>query len=294
MKIFEKKNYLDGKRELYLCNIKIFSYIKWKKYRLDSGIIDYNTLPYNNIEKQHVTYPKISIIYPVYYTNNDFSRFNNLINKYNQMSDEIKSKFELIFVDDGSTYPVKLPKCNLNISLLKVNKDIPWNNSGARNLGACYAITPRLVMMDAEFYLPENSIATCIDIKLSDNDILPLSLSKSEKEEPYSVHPNLFCMNKRTFFNFNCYDESWCGSYGEDLFYRKYIMHKGINIIKPKIIVLLETQGKKNTDSHSLSRNLDKTKKRLAHMPTPEHKKEILKFPWEFVEAYKYQSSETL
>ena len=287
MKIFTKKKYPTGKREIYIFGIKIFSYINWKKYQKLYGISDYNLLPYTtNYDIDDNKYPIISIIYPVYYTHNNFEYFIELLKKYEKFSLEIKQQFEIIVIDDCSKYPISLPNVNLNITLLKINKDIAWNNSGARNLGACYASTPKIFLTDLDWFIPETTLKACIDIKLKNNDIIVFERRKTIDSPSMRVHPNVYCMNKKTFFNLNCYDEDFCGIYGEDLFYRKYIMEHGahfININKPIIgeNVLL--------NEHNLSRNDKAIKKKLSKMDKFIHKKQILKFPWEYVNSQKVE-----
>ena len=156
MKLFNKKKKSNGEREIYFCGLKVFSYISTNRFPLNHGIIDYNSLSLTeSVEFEECKNPIISIVYPVYYTHENKENFISLIERYDKYSDETKAKMEIIIVDDGSKYPLTLPKSNLNISLLRIEKDIPWNNSGARNLGACYASTPRLIMIDADWFIPE-------------------------------------------------------------------------------------------------------------------------------------------
>lgn len=286
MKLFTKKRYSNGKREIYFCEKKIFSYINWKKYDELYEIADYNLLPYTNeYPKDNCSHPIISIIYPVYYTHNDFTYFNELLKKYEQFSPEIKNKFEIIIVDDCSKYPIELPKLNLNITLLRINKDIAWNNSGARNLGACYACTSKIFLSDLDWFIPETTLQACIDIKLNSRDIVVFERRKTIDSPSMRVHPNIYCMNKKTFFNLNCYDEDFCGIYGEDLFYRRYIMKHNVNFLNLNKPVIGEN---KLLNEHNLSRDGSAIKKKLSKMDKLIHKKEILKFPWEYVCSQQY------
>lgn len=287
-----KNRFINNRKEkvVRIFGREIFSF---KTFNLMEGIIEYNNMPFTeDFEKDLSIHPKLSIVYPVYYTHNNFQDFENLIEKYNQFSDEIKSQIEIIFVDDCSKYPIKLPKAKLNMTLLRIEKDIPWNNSGARNLGACYATTPKLALMDADWFIPESTMEFLINVKLKDNEIMPLaySYSKDEKAPPDGVHPNLYCLNKHTFFNLNCYDENWCGFYGEDIFYRKYIMTKNV-IFKISKMPVYNNRDDQRQESHNLSRNTRTLKNRLKKMKKLEHKKEILKFPWVYVESYSYNEN---
>ena len=286
MKLFERKKYDNAKREIYFCGLKVLSYVNWKRYKLCYGIIDYNNLPITeNILYEKSLSPVISIIYPVYYSHNNFENFISLIKRYEGYSSETKAKIEIIIVDDCSKYPISLPESNLNISLLRIEKDIPWNNSGARNLGACFASSSRLVMMDADWFLPEETLLKCIEIKLSNNDMIPLKWVKNLGEKSVDTHPNIFCLNKQTFFKYNCYDEAWCGFYGEDLFFRRYLHSNGINFIIIDNPILPHGKNYITNDSHNLSRNVELARKKLARMKILKHNKVILNFPWAVIET---------
>ena len=290
MKIISKIKYPNGKREVKLFGKKIFTYVNWKQYNLGYGIKEYNDMPaVHSLEKDIAKYPKISIVYPVYYTHDNFEDLNSLLNRYDNCSSEIKKDFEIIIVDDCSPSPITLPKMDLNITLLRIEKDIPWNQSGARNLGACYAISPKLILMDAEWFVPEKTIKALINGKLTNNDIVPLRWAKDENTIPQRTHPNIFCINKQAFFNYNCYDESWCGFYGEDLFFRRYLHALGINIIITDYPIIPNAKNFITNDSHNLSRNLNKAKKKLAKNENLTHKKKLINFPYKFICQYKFE-----
>lgn len=283
----KKIQYPTGKREIYFCNIKILQYYNWKAYDLQFGFPNYNDLE----NTQNISYgkndysPRLSIVYPIYYTKNDFSNFYSLIELYDKLSDKIKKDIEIIIVDDCSTYPLRLPQCNLNISLLRICKNIKWNQSGARNLGACFSNSSKLLLMDAEWYAPEDTLQDCIDINLKNHTFKPMKWAKTLYGNCEDCLPNIFLINKPTFFLMNCYDENWCGLYGEDLFFRRYIFSKGIKcIVNNKPIIPCCTCYVTN-NSHNLSRNLNEVKRRLSKVEKPIHTKKILQFPWEVVEV---------
>ena len=138
------------------------------------------------------------------------------------------------------------------------------------------------MLLDIDYFCPEETLKKCIDIDLKYKDVMVFKTSYG------TVHPNLYCMTKKTFFDLGCYDESWCGFYGEDIFYNRYVNSHGAKII------LLDNNdiiGTGAHDTHNLSRNVDKVKKRLCKMKTLEHQKQILKFPWEYVESHQFMEN---
>lgn len=287
MKLFQKIKESNGYRHIYFCGIKILSYKNWKGYDLSYGTKNYNKVkPCSKFSKETHCFPKITIIYPVYYSNKKHEEgLKKLLKRYEAFSSETKKNFEIILVDDCSPHPLSLPKVNLNITLLRIKKDIKWNNSGARNLGACYASTPKIMLLDIDLFCPEKTLKNCIDIDLKYKDVMVFKVIRTNP----TVHPNLYCMTKKTFFDLGCYDESWCGFYGEDIFYNRYINSHGANIILLDNNEIIDTKA---YGTHNLSRSVDKVRKRLYKMKTLEHKKEILKFPWEYVESNQYIESQ--
>ena len=293
MKLFEKTLKINGRTHIYFCGIKILSYktnmqkfLWWGKQ-----IPDWNNLPITPLEEntsrtggEHFYLPKIAIIYPAYYQHNDFSNLYNLIEKYEkEYSEEGKKEMEIILVDDGSKFPINLPKnCNLNISLLRILKDIPWNNSGARNLGVCYTNAPKIILADIDFFVPEDTMLYCKNFAIQDNDLL--TLTHKGKTVP---HPNIFAMTKRGFMKVNGYDEQWCGFYGEDIPFRIRLEKHKINFIGTNKFII-NMSGKEH--EHSLSRNLALLESHLRSWDgNTTHK--MLQFPWTFVEERKYKGA---
>ena len=294
-KFFFKKVHKSGNYDIYLFNKKIYSGIHWKYYNLDYGIIDYNTYTMINghLNKNYNRneFNKISIIYPVYYTHNNHNTFYKLIDRYNSYSNEVKEKLNLIFIDDGSKFPLNLPENNLNITLLRINIDKPWNQSGARNLGACYASDETLIMMDADWFMPEKTFIFYSQIDIYDNEIIPLPWTESLSIQAKRVLPNLFIIKKQTFFHINCYDEDYCGIYGDDLFFRKYIFSKNIKVRIFDVPVLPHGEYIHN-NSHNLHRNTTSIRKKLCKNYKLKHSKKILNFPWTVTEQNNFKPIE--
>ncbi len=294
MKIFKKIRKNNGRREIYFFGLKVLSYKKhllasWRNYDLSTGIIDYKTLPITPLPQKKKCKDKLTIVYPVYYDCDNHDSFVQVLKEYEAFDDSIKERLKIIIVDDGSKHPVSLPDVNLDVSLLRVRVNIPWNNSGARNLGACYADTEKIILADIDWIFPPETLQTCLDADIDDNTFVVFESYRSDRKTWYnSVHPSLYCVKKQTFFKYGGYDESFCGFYGEDLFYRKHIMRNGAQFIRPQ----LKCYNNFKYNEHSLSRNLDKIKKILSKDENRAHSGKILQFPWIFVEEKFYKKEE--
>jgi len=165
--------------------------------------------------------PKLSIISHFY---NHPERVEGQVAYWAGIPDQIKPQIEFVLVDDCSEDVPTLPTNNLDLRLFRVISDIPWNQGGARNLGAVQACGEWGLFFD-------------IDQKL-DLATLPMLLANLDRLDPKAMyylrikelvnvlngenlsnHPNTFLVNMRTFRAHGMYDEDFCGHYGyEDLY----------------------------------------------------------------------------
>lgn len=83
----------------------------------------------------------------------------NLLRIYETYSPELLDKVEFVIVDDGSPIAYEVPKFNLNLRWLKINEDIRWNQSGARNLGFTYARSDKVLVTDLDHIFYENTLS---------------------------------------------------------------------------------------------------------------------------------------
>lgn len=246
------------------------------------GMLDFNKLPCSQRLKKG-SKSRMALIYNVYYQHNEFRGFIEQLQKYEAFASDILGKLEIIVIDDGSPYPLPLPELNLNISLLRIKKDIPWNGGGARNLGACYASAEKLLFCDIDHFIPEETIRKCMETVLEDNAFYLL-----EWQDPVYVIPNIFCIKKSTFFSLHGYDEAYSGFYGDDVFFRKYLEEREVHFIRPGWNAV--NSVKKYFGEHNLSRSLLTAKRKLRKREKFEHSDRFLAFPWCFVKSCQYIS----
>jgi glycosyltransferase involved in cell wall biosynthesis len=81
---------------------------------------------------------------------------------------EYPDGYTVIVVDDGSPEPAEDVISNADrVALYRIDKDIPWNRGGARNLGAQVAITRWIVQLDLDHVLPPAAasvlLKVCVD-----------------------------------------------------------------------------------------------------------------------------------
>jgi hypothetical protein len=81
------------------------------------------------------------------------------------------SQLKIIVVDDGSPEPA-MPMINRkDVTVLRINEDIPWNRNGARNLGAHVATTQWVMQIDIDHLLPADCAWQLTETLLDANDM---------------------------------------------------------------------------------------------------------------------------
>jgi len=150
---------------------------------------------------------------------------------------EILDHLLVILIDDGSPRCPALPVIkevgplkSLNLRLYRVTVDIPWNQHGAKNLGAKEAPDGWMFMSDIDHMLPYDSISGLMRTKLDPTKFYTLQRVTAVKKEDGNLkydlmtdihgkpkpHPNTFLLTRKLFWETGGYDEDYCGTYGGD------------------------------------------------------------------------------
>ena len=265
--------------------------------KLSEGTVTYKRLPetlYLETDS-FINAPKISLIYGIYI--DELTPLYNLLSAYNSYDDSIKNQIELILVDDCSPNPLIIPEntYNLNITLLRVLEDKAWNSCGARNLGACYSGCRKLIFSDLDFIIEEKTLESLIYGKINPNEMIifnrqVLTENGYENAKHALCPPNIYAILKSTYLNFNGYDEDIVGTYGDDIYFRKYITKHGMKFKRFGHIRETTPNANSEVQEHKLSRDLTGV---LEYLKTKQgHTKTMLNFPWEFVASNKFLPSE--
>lgn len=96
-----------------------------------------------------------TMLHPFY---NERERFELLVDNWETWSDRVKSKIQVVLVDDCSPSPVHTwftPEVidklgTLNLSVYRITSDLKWNTPGALNLGFTVAPHPWVLTMDSD------------------------------------------------------------------------------------------------------------------------------------------------
>ena len=182
-----------------------------------------------------------------------------LLRRYEQYSPDVLDRLHFVIVDDGSPLAYDIPAFSLNITWLKINEDIRWNQSGARNLGAMYAKSDKILLTDLDHEFPEDTLKAMIAAKPCGRSIYKIYRRNPETGKRRKGHSNIFFMSRARFFRLWGYDEEFSGHYGaEDFRFIKYQKAHGsrLRYFDSRHICVKREDIDRTKEYHSLSRDL--------------------------------------
>lgn len=161
---------------------------------------------------------KLSIVYPYY---NNLRCLERQVELWTQLPPEVSRQVEYVLVDDGSPAPaVVSPLTPVNLTLVRIKEDKPWNQHGARNLGMKLAEGEWAIASDIDHLLPAQSLARILAMPKDPGSVYYFT-RKREDGTAKHPHPNSFLIQRRAFWSLGGYDEDFCGHYGKgDIFLR--------------------------------------------------------------------------
>lgn len=211
---------------------------------------------------------------------------------WESLPDSFLSQVEFILVDDCSEQQPILPATKLNLKVFRVITDIPWNQAGARNLGAFNASGEWALYFDIDqkFYVEPisnvianlNRLDTMTMYYLHIKDLIDITVNK-----PLLYHPNTFLVNLAKFKQLAMYDEDFAGYYGyEDLYMPQVWEKHGGKRVLLNDAVYFEDKGFGTTNlNRDLSRNYALAQQKL--LAGTKNSLGILRFEWEGIDIKK-------
>jgi glycosyltransferase involved in cell wall biosynthesis len=205
---------------------------------------------------------------------------------WESLPDSFLSQVEFILVDDCSEKTPVIPKTKLNLKVFRVITDLPWNQAGARNLGAFNASGDWALYFDIDqkFYY-EPMAAVMANLERLDIDTMYYLRIKElidiTVNQPLLHHPNTFLVNLAKFKCYAMYDEDFVGHYGyEDLYMPQVWERHGGKRVLFNDADFFEDMGFGTTNlNRDLSRNLALAQEKLA--AGAKNSTGILRFEWE-------------
>lgn len=150
------------------------------------------------------------------------------VRNWSALRADILERLTVILVDDGSPEADRPdailraapPAVRDRVRLLRVLVDIPWNQHGARNLGAYVADDGWMIVADIDRVLLQHDLDVLQRVKLSTSRwykpwgvrMHATLLAADPPKGPY----NQFVVHRSTYWKAGGYDEDYCGCYGGD------------------------------------------------------------------------------
>lgn len=227
---------------------------------------------------------KLTIYFP-YYNQPDSLR-KQLFNFFSFDSNILKY-LNIIIVDDGSLQSPALPIIQsfkniqkINIQLIKINIDIPWNQPEANNVAFRECKTEYMIRNDIDHYFNEVNIVKILNYPFKNNYYYSFN-RKNEQFNSGSSPPNIYIMKKTDYFKIGGYNEYFSGNYGDDIEFlpraNKLLTRKLID----DIFIIVDIYGRTKNLPRDISINKNKLKEinRPQIMYTNEKKYIIYKLP---------------
>ncbi len=132
--------------------------------------------------------------------------------------DDVLDQLCFLVVDDHGTPPQTIPpdlRKMLDCRLYRVEKQIPWNQMGARNLGMAEAPSDWVVMMDPDMVVEPQVVKKLFNTaeKLTRGQAVKLFLHYTNDKADGSS-PNVYLMHRLDFEMMGGYDEDYAGNKG--------------------------------------------------------------------------------
>jgi hypothetical protein len=167
----------------------------------------------------------INLTYITHFYNNqeNIDSVISLLKKYESMDPWLLDQIQFIIVDDGSPIKYEIPDFDLNLTWIKINDDIKWNQGGARNLGATYAKSDKIFMTDLDWEINEEAFRFMIN-----KGNLGRTIYKVREDGRKKGHSNMWFISRARFLQFFGYNEEFSGGHGgEDYFFFKTQQYHG-------------------------------------------------------------------
>jgi glycosyltransferase involved in cell wall biosynthesis len=174
---------------------------------------------------------ELSYVTTFYFNQTDSSSLLELLRRYASYSGDLLDRLQFLLVDDGSPVPVRLPAdLDLNVLFLRIPGDVPWNHAAARNLGAVYARSDKLLLTDVDHEFPEDTLRRIVGLGALRRTMYMFD-RLDERGAIWKRHSNTFLLSRGRYLELFGYDEEFCGDYGlEDDLFRLWHRHHGTRI----------------------------------------------------------------
>lgn len=202
---------------------------------------------------------QLTYITHFYLNQNRSETVTSLLEHYAGYSPDLLDRIHFVIVDDGSPLSISPPEVDLNLTWIRVNEDIRWNQGGARNVGVIYAKSDKLLLSDLDLMFPEETLRALVEAGPCGKSIFKFKEMDKATGELRKGHPNTFFLSRARFLRFYGYDEEFTGNYGaEDFRFVKFQKAQGSRqrYFDARYPYYVRHEIDRKTAYHSLNRDL--------------------------------------
>ena len=153
----------------------------------------------------------ITVICP-WYRNTNIVR--HQLSAWTRFPEDLKQRTRFVLIDDGSPSRLATPEVDLNLTMARILEDIPWNQPGARNLGAHLADTDFLFFTDIDHEITADALHHALERAKEPSTVYGFErLARGVSMYP---HPCSFVISKAAFNAIGGFDEDFSGHRGHD------------------------------------------------------------------------------
>lgn len=146
---------------------------------------------------------------------------------FNNYSSEVKSKLQLIVVDDASPIGKRADEFfkkedaqGFDFQLYRILTKVRWNWLQCRNMGAKFANSDWLLLTDIDHVIHTVAMEKLMGLELDHRCYYTFPRINWHDNSPYKPHPNSYLMRRKMYWKVGGYDETFAGHYGTDGMYR--------------------------------------------------------------------------
>ncbi|MCF8550238.1 MAG: glycosyltransferase family 2 protein [Pontimonas sp.] len=187
--------------------------------------------------------PDIAIVMP-YYDNPQMWAYQ--LEHFRTLDPKIARRVEVIVVDDASPHHPAVDAIGgdlrLVLSVFRIERDKPWNQDAARNIGVHEATAPYVLLTDIDHIVPEATLEGLLSLKDSSR-VFSLGRGAHFSDAKVAPHVNSYFLSKDLYWSIGGYDEDFWGLYGTDKLFRNRVMKRHDIVLKKDLVLELVTQG---------------------------------------------------
>jgi hypothetical protein len=215
-----------------------------------------------------------------------------LLEDYARYPADVLDAMHFVIVDDGSPIECPVPDhLDLNLTWLRIDEDIRWNQGGARNLGVVYAKSDNILITDLDLAFPPETLRALIQAGPCGKNIYKFYERDPVSKRLQKGHPNNFFLSRSRFLRFYGYDEEFAGNYGaEDFRFIKFQKAQGTRVryFDSRYTFLRRAKLDRKKSYHSLVRDLSdntpidsrKREEIAKYGHEHGHSRMFLEYPW--------------